>query len=382
MAMSRFAVVFSAIAALFIAGFLLIWFMPGMQDRIIQGGMTRQIARNANPSFMQDDALHILFCGTGSPMPDVTRANACAAVIAGGHVVIIDTGPGSWAKLAALNVPAAKIDTVLLTHLHSDHIGDLGEVATQSWLGGRQVPLEVYGPPAPDAKKRTTDAEGDTFGTSGTEDVVKGFAEAYNADAEFRIAQGGKLVPAEGARMIGHDIPKPGPEEAVTVYDKDGLKIEAFLVNHDPVEPAYGYRIDYGGRAAVISGDTTKVRNMVRFSKGADVLVHEALSNNLVEMLARALDKNGNERAGTMTRQVMGYHTTPIEAADIAEEAQVPLLVYTHLVPPLRNALMRRMFMHGAKEARGEGGDIILAKDGLLITLPKGSKDITTKNLL
>jgi ribonuclease Z len=297
-------------------------------------------------------------------------------------VVIIDTGPGSWAKLAALNVPAAKIDTVLLTHLHSDHIGDLGEVATQSWLGGRQVPLEVYGPPAPDAKERTTDAENDTFGASGTADVVKGFAQAYNADAEFRIAQGHELTPTEGARMIGHDIPKPGPEEAVTVYDKDGIKIEAFLVNHDPVEPAYGYRIDYGGRAAVISGDTTKVRNMVRFSKGADVLVHEALSNNLVEMLARALDKNGNERAGTMARQLMSYHTTPIEAADIAEEAEVPLLVLTHLVPPLRNALMWRIFLHGAQEARGPGGDIMLAKDGLLITLPKGSKDISTKNLL
>jgi ribonuclease Z len=382
MAMGRFAVVFSAVAALFIAGFLLIWFMPGMQDRIIEGGMTRQIARAANPPFMQDDALHILICGTGSPMPDLTRANACAAVIAGGHVVVIDTGPGSWAKLAAVNVPAAKVDTVLLTHLHSDHIGDLGELATQSWLGGRKVPLDVYGPPAPDAKEHTTDAEGETFGTSGTEQVVKGFAQAYNADAEFRIAQGHELVPTEGARMIGHDVPKPGPEEAVTVYDKDGLKIQAFLVNHDPVEPAYGYRIDFGGRAAVISGDTTKVRNMVRFSKGADVLVHEALSNNLVEMLARALDKNSNERAGTMARQVMSYHTTPVEAADIAEEAEVPLLVLTHLVPPIRNALMRRMFLHGAKEARGPGGDIMLARDGLLITLPKGSKDITTKNLL
>jgi ribonuclease Z len=380
--MRYLAVVFSAIAALFIAVFLLIYFMPGMQDRIIQGGLTRQIARAANPPYIEDDALHILICGTGSPMLDLTRVNACAAVIAGGHVVIIDTGPGSWSKLAAANVPAAKVDTVLLTHLHSDHIGDLGELATQSWLGGRKVPLEVYGPPAPDGKERTTDAEGETFGTSGTEQVVKGFAEAYNADAEFRIAQGHELVPTEGARMIGHDIPKPGPEEAVTVYDKDGLKIEAFLVNHDPAEPAYGYRIDYGGRAAVISGDTTKVRNMVRFSKGADVLVHEALSNTLVGMLASALDENGNERQGTMARQIMSYHTTPIEAADIAEEAEVPLLVLTHLVPPLRNALMRRMFLAGAKEARGPGGDIILAKDGLLITLPKGSKDISTKNLL
>ena len=82
---------------------------------------------------------------------------------------------------------------------------------------------------------------------AGTEDVVKGFAEAYNSDAEFRIAQGHELVPAEGARMIGHDVARPGPEEAVTVYDKDGLKISAFLVNHDPVEPAYGYRIEYAG---------------------------------------------------------------------------------------------------------------------------------------
>jgi ribonuclease Z len=148
-------------------------------------------------------------------MPDMTRANACAAVIAGGRVVVIDAGPGAWSRLAAANIPSAKIDTVLLTHLHSDHIGDLGEVATQSWLGGRKVPLEVYGPPAPEPSERTTDAEGETFGVAGTEAVVKGFAQAYNSDAEFRIAQGHELVPTEAARMIGHNVPRPGPEEAV-----------------------------------------------------------------------------------------------------------------------------------------------------------------------
>ncbi len=106
--------------------------------------------------------------------------------------------------------------------------------------------------------------------------------------------------------MIGHDIARPGPEESVTVYDHDGLKIQAFLVDHDPVEPAYGYRIEYGGRVAVISGDTKKVPNMV-------------------EMLAAALDQTGNPRAGTMARQVIAYHTTPVEAADIAKEASVKL---------------------------------------------------------
>jgi ribonuclease Z len=175
-------------------------------------------------------------------------------------------------------------------------------------------------------------------------------------------------------------VARPGPEEAVTVYDRDGLKISAFLVNHDPVEPAYGYRIEYGGRAAVVSGDTARVPNIVRFSKGADVLVHEALNRDMVEMLASALDASGNARAGTMARQVIAYHISPIDAAAIAKEARVPLLVFTHEVPPLRNGLMRHMFMRGVAEARGDG-NTLLGNDGLLISLPKGSKDIKTKNL-
>ena len=380
--MRRLAIVVSLVLAVLAALFALVWFVPSVQDAIVKRGMQAGIAKGARAPFLVGDALHVLLCGTGSPMPDLTRANACVAAIAGGKVVIIDAGPGSWAKLAALQVPAAKVDTVLLTHLHSDHIGDLGELATQSWLGGRKVPLNVYGPPAPPETERTTNAEGETLGENGTEKAVAGFAQAYNADAEFRIAQGGPLVPTEAARMIGHDIPAPAAEESVTVYDQGGLKISAFLVNHDPVEPAYGYRIDYKGRAAVISGDTGKVPNMVRFSKGADLLVHEALSARLVELLAGALDQSGNSRAGTMARQIIAYHTTPVEAAEIAREAEVPLLVLTHEVPPLRNGLMRHMFMQGVREARGSNGDIMLGKDGLLVSLPAGGKDIKTKQLL
>ena len=157
--------------------------------------MTRQIAKNARVPFLTDDGLHILLCGTGSPMPDMTRANACAAVIAGGRVVVIEAGPGAWSRLAAANIPGAKIDTVLLTHLHSDHIGDLGEVATQSWLGGRKVPLEVYGPPAPEPSERTTDAEGETSGWLAPRRVVKGFAQAYNSDASSASPRGMSSCP-------------------------------------------------------------------------------------------------------------------------------------------------------------------------------------------
>ena len=254
-------------------------------------------------------------------------------------------------------MPAAKIDTVLFTHLHSDHIGDLGEVGMQSWIGGRTTPLEAYGPPAPDAYTLPKDAEGETFGTSGTEQVVKGFAQAYNADGAFRIVHHlTRYMPPEGARMIGHDIPSPGRKRTVTVYDKDGLKIQAFLVAHDPAEPAYGYRIDYKGRAAVISGDTHKVQNMVALCRGADVLVHEALNARMVEMVAASLEQDGKTRQAKMTRDTIDYHTTPAEAAGIADEAGVPFLVLTHLVPPLPNALMRHMFLEDVRRARGPGG--------------------------
>jgi ribonuclease Z len=142
--MKRVAIVLGAVAAVLLGAVALVWFVPQVQDRIVQRAMTRQIGKAARAPYLTDDALHILLCGTGSPMPDMTRANACAAVIAGGRVVVIDSGPGAWARLAGANIPGAKIDTVLLTHLHSDHIGDLGEVATQSWLGGRKVPLDVW----------------------------------------------------------------------------------------------------------------------------------------------------------------------------------------------------------------------------------------------
>ena len=238
-------------------------------------------------------------------------------------------------------------------------------------------PLDVYGPPAPEASEQVTNAEGDVLGSAGTEDVVKGFAQAYGTDADFRIAQGHDLVPTEAARMIGHDIARPGPEEAVTVYDRDGLKIEAFLVNHDPVgarlrlphrlwRPRRGHQRRH--RAHRQHGALLARRRSPR-ARGAQ--------RSMVEMLAAALDQTGNPRAGTMARQVEAYHTTPVQAAGIAKEAGVPHLVLTHEVPPLRNALMRHMFVRGVAEARGTG-DTTLGFDGLLLTLP-AIQDFSTK---
>ncbi|WP_185680910.1 MBL fold metallo-hydrolase [Parvibaculum sedimenti] len=380
---ARFAAVLAAVVvALGLAVFAAVWTVPSLQDGITRRVIAGRLAANDRGALLTDKGLHIVLCGTGSPMPDPSRANACTAVVAGGHIVIIDTGPGSWAKFAQTRLPASAIDTVLLTHLHSDHIGALGEFAVQSWIAGRKVPLEVFGPGRPQEIKAPLDIEGDAYGVSGTADVVRGFAMAYDSDSGFRIVHHGTdyLAP-EGARIIAHEIPKPDLGQSVTVFDKDGLKISAFLVNHHPVEPAIGYRIEYLGRVAVVSGDTKKFDNVAVFSKDADLLVHEALNVEMVRNIAAGLDNAGIHRLAKMARDTINYHTSPVEAAEIANEAHVKLLVYSHVVPPLPNALMRHIFLRGVDEARG-AGDTRLGYDGMMITLPTGSQEISISDLL
>ena len=140
-------------------------------------------------------------------------------------------------------LPPAQIDTVLLdaSPLRSyrrSRRGSAAKLARRPLDAARH--LRAAGP---DAYKLPEDAEGDIFGSSGATEVAKGFAQAYNADAAFRIVHHGTdYLPPEGARMIGHDIPKPGAEEAVTVFDKDGLKIEAFC---EPRSGRAGLRLSH-----------------------------------------------------------------------------------------------------------------------------------------
>src|SRR5262245_55826694 len=121
-------------------------------------------ARLANPlgksELFDNHALRVILCGTSSPLPDPDRAKSCVAVVAGGKAYVVDTGPESWKTLGLLNFPAGRIAAILLTHFHSDHIGDLGEFRMQTWVGGRRRPLPVYGP-------------------AGVEQVVAGFNQAY-----------------------------------------------------------------------------------------------------------------------------------------------------------------------------------------------------------
>jgi ribonuclease Z len=305
-------------------------------------------------SMLTDGKLHVIVCGSGSPLPDPERAGTCTAVIAGQQVILIDAGPGSWRKATIAKVPGQALSAVLLTHFHSDHIGDLGEAMTMSWVNGRSVTLDVYGPP-------------------GVERIVRGFGEAYELDGQYRVLHhGDAALPAEAHRMTAHDIEVPGAEERKLVFQKNGVSVYAFLVDHRPIEPAYGYRIEYRGRSVVISGDTSYSANLVRQAAGADLLLHDAMLKNFISLAAGGMAMQGQERTAKMLRDILGYHSSVEEAAKAAAAAHVETLVLTHLVPVPSAVGGEKAFIQGAGDAFK--GKLLVAHDGLRFDLDPKSE--------
>ncbi len=334
---------------------------PEVQDRLVRQAIGRMVADQPAELF-EPDAMRVLLCGTASPLPHASRAKACVAVFAAGRFWVVDAGPGSWNRIALMRIDGSRIGGVLLTHFHSDHIGDLGEFDLNTWVMGRPGPLRVFGPP-------------------GVDRVVAGFEEAYALDSGYRITHhGADLLSAEAGHMRAQPIDGPalGTGPAV-VSDEDGLRITAFRVNHAPVAPAYGYRFDYAGRSVVVSGDTIKDPGLIEAARGADVLVHEAQANHLVAMIGDAAAKASRPRIAKVMSDIPSYHTSPVEAAEAANEASVRLLVLYHLTPPPPVRLLERVFARGISEVRPSGW--MFGDDGLLIELPAESELVKTRQL-
>lgn len=335
-----------------------VYFVPAVQNRIVAMQIDRAFSVQRD-DLVGSDALNVAICGSGSPMPDPNRRPACNVVMAGGHIFVVDAGPGSWSNASGWRIPMNLVQAVLLTHFHSDHIGDLGEVNLQSWVAGRPAPLLVYGGP-------------------GVERVVNGFNEAFAMDASHRIAHHGAafLKPELGtmeARVLTNAAGGviANGEEAV-VFDQDGLKITAFAVDHHPISPAYGYRFDYKGRSVVFTGDTVRTENIARFAKGADVLISEAMLMDVVTEMQAVATKNGRDRFAQILHDIRDYHIAPSDAADLAAEAGVKHLVFSHVIPPLPQWLGARMF---TRDTDRPGLDVRLGFDGMLITLPADGGD-------
>ena len=334
--------VIAAVAFVAVAGAAFAFRAPLLQ-RLVDARIDANLTRT-NTGLLDDGQLHVVLCGTAAALPDPDRAGPCTAILADGQFLLIDAGPGSWRVLDRLNLPVARLSALLLTHLHSDHIGEVGEAVEQSWIAGRRQPLPIYGPP-------------------GTEDVVAGFAQAYRRDVGYRVAHhGAEAMPGDAAPAIAHVLPPPEGTASAPVFARDGLEVRVFRVEHAPVDVAYGYRIDWRGRTVVISGDTKKSPSVIDNARGADLLLHEALAASMTGRAVERAAALGITRTAKLAGDVADYHTTPVEAAEVAQAAGVQRLVYTHIFPPLPNALARRLFLAGTAEAyagpqqRGEDG--------------------------
>ncbi|RYF89584.1 MAG: MBL fold metallo-hydrolase [Caulobacteraceae bacterium] len=327
-----------------------------LSDRVVAAGMKTDAVAGL------PDGLHAFVCGSGSPLPDRTRAGPCLTVIAGQRVFLVDAGEGAAEVLSAGGIPAGRIDRLFLTHFHSDHLDGLSAVALQRWVGrASTTPLLLVGPP-------------------GVERIAAGFTEAYAIDNTYRTGHHGPAVaPPSGAGFAAQAFAMPDGQASVVVLDEGGLKVTAFRVDHGPVEPAVGYRFDYRGRSLVVSGDTSASPGLVANARGADLLVHDALSPVLVRRLKAAALAAGQKNRGKILEDIINYHASPEDVAREARQAGVKSVLLTHLVPPLPLPGLDVPFVGDARKLYD--GPLWLARDRDLISLPAGSEKIERKRL-
>ncbi len=296
-----------------------------------------------------EEAITIVTCGTGTPIPS-DRAQSCTAVLVNDLFLLFDAGDGAVRSIEQHPLPIQDIDAVFLTHYHSDHIADLGEVISRSWILGRSQNLPVYGGP-------------------GVSRVVRGFNAIYALDDNYRTTHHGEdLLPPEFAGALPELIEDPDGNARI-VYERDGVTVSAFRVNHPPIEPALGFRIEYGGRSIVISGDTTETESLLEASRNADVLVAEVLSEELTETLECGLKNAGNSRTATLVRDVRTYHIGTTELAQLAENAGVQTLVLTHIVPGFDNGSPQVETFFTTPMSRIFTGELIAANDGTTLEI-------------
>jgi ribonuclease Z len=308
---------------------------------------SQEAADAAVEALLGADVITVVACGTGSPIPS-DRAQSCTAVFAGGQFLLFDAGDGAQSSMEDLGLPIADLDAVFLTHYHSDHIADLGEVISRSWIVGRTHTLPVYGGPA-------------------IERVVDGFNLVYTPDETYRRAHHGEAIfppgtlPAQAHRIEGAGT------GGTTVYSQGGVVVKAYDVDHAPVSPAIGYRVEYGGRAVGISGDTVDVAGLRALADGADVLVSDVMDKGFVLDVACAFERLEDERNASLFRDIRTYHVGVDELAEVSAGAGVGTLVLTHQVPSLSETQAQLLF--GTTIGSVFDGEVVVAVDGTSVTV-------------
>lgn len=286
-------------------------------------------------------SIKVTLLGTASGPPvRLNRYQMSTLVEAGNETLLFDCGRGTTLRLAEAGVPLAVVSKLFVTYLHSDHIIDIPDLYLSGWAAGdqRKQSIEVWGP-------------------TGTRSMMDYLQKAYAFDIHIR-RDVDEHFSAEGIQVVSHDV-----QEGV-VYDHNGVKVTAFLVDHGPVKPAFGYRVDYAGHSVAISGDTRPSDNLVRFSKGVDVLIHETLP-------AAQLRSHSGNLTPQQVEAIIAHHTSPEQAGEIFTRVKPRLAVFSHYPDSAEILPATRKTYSGPLEM---GEDLMTIEIGDKIDVERASK--------
>ena len=279
----------------------------------------------------QRRATRLIFLGTaGGPRPRRAPSAASQVIVINDVPYVIDCGDGVARQLVSAGVPVATLRHIFLTHHHSDHNADYGNLILLAWAGGLRTRVDTWGPPP-------------------LEEMTQLFFRMNAYDIETRIADEGRVPLAP--LVTAHELSDGG-----VVLQDENVRVTAALVNHPPVVPAFGYRFDTSDRSIVISGDTARSENLLRLAQGADILVHEALYVPAVDRLVATVPN-----ASTLKKHIIDSHTSAEDCGRIAQDAGVKTLVLSHFVPADDPAVTDQMWLDAARAHFS--GTVVLAKD-------------------
>jgi ribonuclease BN (tRNA processing enzyme) len=308
--------------------------MSGTRRQLLQGA-AGILACTLAPAEAQDRKTRLILLGTGGgPRPRTVSSASAQVVVVNDAAYVIDCGDGVARQLVLAGVPLSTLRHIFLTHQHSDHNADYGNLILLAWTAGLRTRVDAWGPPP-------------------LEEMTRLFMEMNAYDIRIRIEDESR--PPLQPLVHVHELTEGG-----VVLEDENVRVTATLVDHPPVVPSFGYRFDARDRSIVISGDTAPSDNLIELARGADVLVHDALYPEAIDRLVAAVPN-----AATLKQSILSHHTSAEDAGRVAQAAGVKTLVLSHFVPAEDPAVTDQMWIDAASVHFD--GEVIVGKDLLEI---------------
>ena len=293
------------------------------------GGAAATLLWPSEASSRQAKTRLILLGTGGGPRPRRAPSAPSQVIVVNDVPYLIDCGDGVARQLVAAGIPVAGLRHIFITHHHSDHNADLGNLLLLSWAELRSA-VDAWGPPP-------------------LEKMTRLFLELNEFDITTRTEDEGRVPLVSLIRP--HEITKPG-----MVMQDANVRVTAALVPHPPIAHAFAYRFDTADRSIVISGDTARSEALIKLAQGADVLVHEVLWVPAVDRIAASIPS-----AKTLKKHIIDSHTSVEDVGRVAQAAGVKTLVLSHFVPAGDPAVTDQMWLEAARAHFR--GNIIVGKD-------------------